>query len=396
MGANYQFGCLMEGSELIRKGLYSYELENSKRPEQQYIGFWNEFDMNYWLDHRGALNSLKDKIYVMPVGKYKGIYMKCPRELATSFNPMLDTAVQGERFRQMAAAKAWYEQVSQQQEMITMDEQAVNEQADNADEPEEKMDFYTKNIRHDVIPPSVRYPDKTIHIYVDASFSQETSLGGYGIIFYQDEDYNQTFRSDSYALRVPKEIGIDSLEKLAILQALAFIPYPSNIIVHTDQKAVVDYVENGALSDLVVQGLFDENFREISLNQRSFWRMIAKWKLLHDRLIFNYTPSHQGDEMHEICDALARQACRHYHEDESWTEGNLPQSFAAGYDYRRHYNKLDEASMLAHRARLEEMELGKVEVVCPKCHQHPKVIHDGNRIIVGCPCGYVVDGEIMF
>ena len=37
---------------------------------------------------------------------------------------------------------------------------------------------------------------------------------------------------------------------------------------------------------------------------------------------------------------------------------------------------------------------GKVTVLCPKCKNAPKVILNGNRTIVKCSCGYILDAEI--
>ena len=53
-----------------------------------------------------------------------------------------------------------------------------------------------------------------------------------------------------------------------------------------------------------------------------------------------------------------------------------------------------ESNMLAYQAKEEMIKYGKVLIVCPKCHKHPKVFHDENRLIVTCPCRYISECEI--
>ena len=57
-----------------------------------------------------------------------------------------------------------------------------------------------------------------------------------------------------------------------------------------------------------------------------------------------------------------------------------------------------QSTMLAKQARMEKMENGYVTVVCPKCHEHPKITTTsrGERSIVRCNCGYIIDAEINF
>lgn len=54
--------------------------------------------------------------------------------------------------------------------------------------------------------------------------------------------------------------------------------------------------------------------------------------------------------------------------------------------------------MLANQTRLEQKRDGYVTVVCPKCQQHPKIMMTsrGERTIITCPCGYVLNIEIDF
>lgn len=49
---------------------------------------------------------------------------------------------------------------------------------------------------------------------------------------------------------------------------------------------------------------------------------------------------------------------------------------------------------IADQAMREKKQDGKVTVLCPKCKNAPKVILNGNRTIVKCSCGYILDAEI--
>lgn len=49
---------------------------------------------------------------------------------------------------------------------------------------------------------------------------------------------------------------------------------------------------------------------------------------------------------------------------------------------------------IADQAVREKKQDGKVTVLCPKCKNAPKVILNGNRTIVKCACGYILDAEI--
>lgn len=49
---------------------------------------------------------------------------------------------------------------------------------------------------------------------------------------------------------------------------------------------------------------------------------------------------------------------------------------------------------IADQAVREKKQDGKVTVLCPKCKNAPKVILNGNRTIVKCSCGYILDAEI--
>ena len=55
---------------------------------------------------------------------------------------------------------------------------------------------------------------------------------------------------------------------------------------------------------------------------------------------------------------------------------------------------LTEPITLANQAVEEMKKNGYVITTCPKCNTTPKVILDGNRTVVKCKCGYVVDAEI--
>ena len=49
---------------------------------------------------------------------------------------------------------------------------------------------------------------------------------------------------------------------------------------------------------------------------------------------------------------------------------------------------------IADQAVREKKQDGKVTVLCPKCKNAPKVILNGNRTIVKCSCGDILDAEI--
>jgi RNase P subunit RPR2 len=53
---------------------------------------------------------------------------------------------------------------------------------------------------------------------------------------------------------------------------------------------------------------------------------------------------------------------------------------------------------LANQARMEQMQNGRVSVICPKCHTHPTIAMTsrGERTIILCECGYIKNVEINF
>ena len=66
---------------------------------------------------------------------------------------------------------------------------------------------------------------------------------------------------------------------------------------------------------------------------------------------------------------------------------------------KKSFSTISEHSiLLAKQARLEKQKNGYVTVICPKCHEHPKIMmtSKGERTIISCPCGYVKNIEINF
>ena len=57
-----------------------------------------------------------------------------------------------------------------------------------------------------------------------------------------------------------------------------------------------------------------------------------------------------------------------------------------------------QSIMLAKQARMEYLKTGRITVECPKCHKHPEITmtSKGERTIISCPCGYVLNIEINF
>lgn len=55
-----------------------------------------------------------------------------------------------------------------------------------------------------------------------------------------------------------------------------------------------------------------------------------------------------------------------------------------------------QSLLLAKQARMEMMENGCITVICPKCQEHPKITTTlrGERTIVICRCGYIINVDI--
>jgi Zn finger protein HypA/HybF involved in hydrogenase expression len=55
-------------------------------------------------------------------------------------------------------------------------------------------------------------------------------------------------------------------------------------------------------------------------------------------------------------------------------------------------DKITEADRIANLAVQQKLETGKVTVVCPKCHNIPNTVVEGDfneYMMVKCPCGYI-------
>lgn len=52
--------------------------------------------------------------------------------------------------------------------------------------------------------------------------------------------------------------------------------------------------------------------------------------------------------------------------------------------------------LLAKQARMEMMENGYIKTTCPKCQEHPRITTTlrGERTIVTCSCGYIINVDI--
>ena len=59
---------------------------------------------------------------------------------------------------------------------------------------------------------------------------------------------------------------------------------------------------------------------------------------------------------------------------------------------------LNSPNMLAKKAKREIRTMGFTTVMCPKCNGKPNitVTPKGERTIVSCDCGYIIDVDINF
>ena len=60
------------------------------------------------------------------------------------------------------------------------------------------------------------------------------------------------------------------------------------------------------------------------------------------------------------------------------------------------HNISPQSLLLAKQARMEMMENGYITIICPKCQEHPKITttSNGERTIVTCRCGYIINVDI--
>jgi len=154
-------------------------------------------------------------------------------------------------------------------------------------------------------------PDDRIRIYTDGGASPNPGVGGYGVVLLSGNRRKEL--SAGYKLTTNNR-----MEMLGVIVALEALKQPSDVILHTDSKYVVD-----SITKRWVYGWMKRGWKK-SDGQRpenvDLWQRLLPLIQEH-KVEFVWVKGHAGDKENERCDALVGLArnSKHLLEDSGYT-----------------------------------------------------------------------------
>lgn len=136
---------------------------------------------------------------------------------------------------------------------------------------------------------------KKIKIYTDGACKGNPGRGGYGVILtYVDEfgNYHEKELSAGY-----ENTTNNRMELLAAIVALEALKYPSEVILYSDSKYLVD-----AFNQKWISGWISKNWAKVK--NVDLWKRLLNAQKEHD-VEYIWVKGHAGHEYNERCDKLA-------------------------------------------------------------------------------------------
>lgn len=137
-----------------------------------------------------------------------------------------------------------------------------------------------------------------IVIHTDGGASPNPGVGGYGVVL-----QHGTLRKElSQGFRLTTN---NRMEMLAVIEALRSLKGPSQVILHTDSRYVVDSINKGWVKNWRRKGWKKSNGERPE--NIDLWEQLLELLEMHV-VEFNWVKGHAGDIENERCDTLANEA----------------------------------------------------------------------------------------
>ena len=143
-------------------------------------------------------------------------------------------------------------------------------------------------------------PSDPITIHTDGACLGNPGPGGYGIVLRYGDHRREL--SGGY-----RRTTNNRMELIAAIKALQALNRPSQVILHSDSRYVVDAIEKGWAKKWQANG-WRRNKRELALNP-DLWQTLLELCARH-QVQFRWVRGHAGNPENERCDHLAVQAAK--------------------------------------------------------------------------------------
>lgn len=143
-------------------------------------------------------------------------------------------------------------------------------------------------------------PSDPITIHTDGACLGNPGPGGYGIVLRYGDHRREL--SGGY-----RRTTNNRMELIAAIKALQALARPSQVILHSDSRYVVDAIEKGWAKKWQANG-WRRNKREPALNP-DLWQTLLELCARH-QVQFRWVRGHAGNAENERCDHLAVQAAK--------------------------------------------------------------------------------------
>ena len=139
-----------------------------------------------------------------------------------------------------------------------------------------------------------------IEIHTDGACLGNPGPGGYGIVLRYGDHRREL--SGGY-----RRTTNNRMELIAAIKALQALTRPSQVLLHSDSRYVVDAIEKGWAKKWQANG-WRRNKREPALNP-DLWQTVLELCAQH-QVQFRWVRGHAGNPENERCDHLAVQAAK--------------------------------------------------------------------------------------
>ena len=141
-----------------------------------------------------------------------------------------------------------------------------------------------------------------IEIFTDGACSGNPGPGGYGVIL----KYKDVFKELSGGAKLTTN---NRMELTAVIEGLSALKKPSNVVIQTDSKYIVDSINKGWVFNWKNNN-WTKSDKSKALNV-DLWERLLSLLQIHN-VKFKWIKGHNGHEYNERCDKLAVNQIKKY------------------------------------------------------------------------------------
>ena len=123
-----------------------------------------------------------------------------------------------------------------------------------------------------------------MNVYVDGAYSPLINAGGIGIVFENNSHYLKKYTNTTN----------QRMELMAAIVALESIIHPTEVNIYSDSAYLVKSM--------------NENWKKKA--NLDLWNRLEKAISKHNKVTFNWVKGHDTNELNNLADRLAQNACR--------------------------------------------------------------------------------------